>query len=101
MIQTKTSTANNAIFKCRENYQFFKAVYYNCRHYLCDFSCMTKAGRDCYIVDIEISGKGFLNIEMQKNGEIWKMINNTDIVDADLELTLSNAIIKHVEQYHA
>ena len=101
MIQTKTSTANNAIFKCRENYQFFKAVYYNCRHYLCDFSSMTKAGKDCYLVDIEISGKGFLNIEMQQSGNIWEMINNTDIVDTALEMILSNAIINHVDQYHA
>ena len=101
MIQTKTSTKNNAIFRCRENYQFFKAVYYNCKHYLCDFSSIAKAGKDCYIIDIEISGKGFLNIEMQQNGDIWKMINNTDIVDANLEKILSNAISMHVDQYQA
>jgi hypothetical protein len=101
MIQTNIRTTNDATLRCRENYQFFKAVYCNCRHYLCDFSALKVADEDCYIVDIEIPGKGFINIEMQPNGSSWKMINDTDIVDRDLEMMLSNAIDKHLHPYQA
>ncbi|MGN6569516.1 MAG: hypothetical protein ACTHJ0_16270 [Flavipsychrobacter sp.] len=102
MIQTNTNTQKTApVFRCRENYQFFKAVYYNFRHYLCDFSASKTTEKDSYIVDIEISGKGFLNIEMQQKDDAWQMVTATEMVDANLELILSNAIDSHIQQYHA
>jgi len=56
-----------------------------------------KASHLIYVDDVLLSSGN----RCSKNGSSWKMINDTDIVDRDLEMMLSNAIDKHLHPYQA
>lgn len=79
------------------NYQFFKALYCNGHHYLCDFSNTVTADRKMkYIVDIEIPGEGELHIEMVQSKDGWQFADMNEVADYTLERELSAMIYNHI-----
>ena len=91
MFTIKTQTKQNV------NYQFFKAVYCNGSHYLCDFSnTMTEDSKLKYLVDIEVPGQGVMHVEMYQTKQGWKFAEMQDGTDNTLEQELSAMIYNHI-----
>ncbi len=76
------------------SYQFFKALYCNGHHYLCDFSTITSENKMKYLVDIEIPGEGEMHVEMVQTKDGWQFANAKS-VDNTLERELSTMIYNH------
>ena len=77
------------------NYQFFKALYCNGHHYLCDFSTITSENKISYLVDIEIPGEGEMHVEMVHTKDGWQFANAKN-TDNTLERELSAMIYNHI-----
>jgi hypothetical protein len=91
MLTIKTQTNQNI------NYQFFKAVYCNGNHYLCDFSNTVTADSQLkYLVDIEIPGQGTMQVEMFQGRDGWHFANYKDHnLERELSTTIYNYILLH------
>ena len=90
MFTIKAQTGQNV------NYQFFKALYCNGHHYLCDFSKMVTADSQMkYIVDIEIPGEGEMHVEMVQSHDGWQFAD-MNAADNKLERELSAVIYNHI-----
>jgi hypothetical protein len=91
MLAFKTLTSQNV------SYQFFKAVYCNGHHYLCDFSkTVTADSKLKYLVDIEIPGEGTMQVEMLQGRDGWQFAEMQNSADNNLERELSSMIYNHI-----
>jgi len=91
MFTIKTQSGPNV------SYQFFKALYCNGNHYLCDFSnTLTADSKMKYLVDIEIPGQGEMHIEMVQTKEGWQFSEMRNDADNTLERELSAMIYNHI-----
>ncbi|MBL7718228.1 MAG: hypothetical protein JNL72_05270 [Flavipsychrobacter sp.] len=91
MFTIKTPTEQNV------NYQFFKALYCNGQHYLCDFSNTVTADSQLkYLVDIEIPGEGQMHLEMVQSTDGWQFTEAKNGTDNRLESELSAMIYHHI-----
>lgn len=78
------------------NYQFFKAIYCNGNHYLCDFSNTVADNKMKYLVDIEIPGQGVMHVEMFQGHDGWQFAEMKNGTDNTLERELSAMIYNHI-----
>ena len=79
------------------NYQFFKAIYCNGNHYLCDVSKTMADNQLKYLIDIEIAGQGTMQVEMFHGKNGWQFAEMKNGADNNLERELSAMIFNHIQ----
>lgn len=79
------------------SYQFFKAIYFNNNHYLCDFSEVQTEGAGKYCIELELPGKLVVHAYMQqKKDNTWYFLDKPKEIGQGMEQVLSNAINEHI-----